>query len=120
MLFFTGGQGAIVFSNAGRAATLPYDAHSYYPNCSITDWMFRRYSSNKETVFKIVSDGQVIPESPKAERLRLLPNCSLYITDVTIEDVGLYYGIHQKETGFSSYVYLFVLSSKWNTTETFI
>ncbi|XP_063078677.1 uncharacterized protein LOC134468734 [Engraulis encrasicolus] len=76
-----------VFSRAGEAAVLPCaDVMSGDPLCSSTEWV---YSNGRGPGVKVVSKGEV-QQSGRSERLRLLPNCSLHISDVSPEDAGWY------------------------------
>ncbi|XP_076128294.1 uncharacterized protein LOC143109441 [Alosa pseudoharengus] len=79
-----------VFSTKGGAATLPCANVQYgHQDCSSTTWIYSRNSST--AAVEKVTLGKIRPENPhRAERLSLLPNCSLHITDVTTEDAGLY------------------------------
>ncbi|XP_076128714.1 uncharacterized protein LOC143109798 isoform X2 [Alosa pseudoharengus] len=108
-----------VFSSAGGAATLPCkNVISTYPDCSSTTWLYNR---NTEATVTVVQLGKISPDyTPRAERLRLLSNCSLHITDVTTEDAGLY-TCRQYQSGGSQYgsdapVYLSVLTMNPTTT----
>ncbi|XP_076128713.1 uncharacterized protein LOC143109798 isoform X1 [Alosa pseudoharengus] len=109
-----------VFSSAGGAATLPCkNVISTYPDCSSTTWLYNR---NTEATVTVVQLGKISPDyTPRAERLRLLSNCSLHITDVTTEDAGLY-TCRQYQSGGSQYgsdapVYLSVLTIYSRGTE---
>ncbi|XP_041950483.1 uncharacterized protein LOC121711187 [Alosa sapidissima] len=78
-----------VFSTKGGAATLPCANVQYHRDCSSTTWIYSRNSST--AAVEEVTLGKIRPENTqRAERLSLLPNCSLHITDVTTEDAGLY------------------------------
>lgn len=79
-----------MFSSEGGAATLPCNnvmVHS--PNCSSTTWIY--YNSNYKTTVEVVTLGKVNSGSNiRFNKLSLLPNCSLQVTDVSTEDAGLY------------------------------
>ncbi|XP_041950727.1 uncharacterized protein LOC121711312 isoform X2 [Alosa sapidissima] len=84
----TRGDFISVFSSAGGAVTLPCNnVMILFPRCSSTTWT---YNKNKVTVEE-VKFGRVRPGiTRRSERLSLLRNCSLHITNVTSEDAGLY------------------------------
>ncbi|KAL2100671.1 hypothetical protein ACEWY4_002432 [Coilia grayii] len=80
----------VLYSRDGGNATLPCDGVGG-PNCSSVSW----YSSRDWWWFP---DIRIWPDSPpdRAERLSLLPDCSLHITNVTTKDAGEYrWGNHQ-------------------------
>ncbi|XP_048105660.1 uncharacterized protein LOC125298834 [Alosa alosa] len=83
-----GGQ-QYVFPKAGWAATLPCaNVVDRFPKCSSTTWI---YNSHREAFVEEVTMGKIRPNNThRAERLSLLPDCSLHITDVTTEDAGQY------------------------------
>ncbi|KAG5277516.1 hypothetical protein AALO_G00118510 [Alosa alosa] len=107
------GDSITVFSGAGGAATLSCEnVISHYPDCSSTVWI---YSRNTETTVRVVHLGKIRPDyTPRAERLRLLSDCSLHITDVTTEDAGVYtcrqYQSDGSQYGPDTPVYLSVLA----------
>ncbi|KAL2082139.1 hypothetical protein ACEWY4_021957 [Coilia grayii] len=78
-----------VFSSTAGSVTLPCaNEITGYPNCSSTTWL---YSRDKKTTVEEVALGKIKPENThRAERLSLLPNCSLHITNVSTQDAGLY------------------------------
>ncbi|XP_041950468.1 uncharacterized protein LOC121711173 [Alosa sapidissima] len=110
------GDSIPVFSSAGGAATLPCkNGISHDSSCSTTTssitWI---YSGRGKAAVEKVQLGKIIPENThRAERLSLLSNCSLHITDVTTEDVGLYicqqYPNGGSRYGYDAPVYLSVL-----------
>ncbi|KAL2100637.1 hypothetical protein ACEWY4_002398 [Coilia grayii] len=93
----------VLYSRDGGNATLPCDGVRGQ-NCYSVSW----YSTEDQWWF----DGSKIwPDSPPdpAERLSLLPDCSLHITNVTTKDAGLYRcGNHQ--SGRSEDLLLHVLA----------
>ncbi|KAL2082429.1 hypothetical protein ACEWY4_022247 [Coilia grayii] len=83
------GDAVTVFSSAGGAVTLPCaNVIIGYPNCSSTKWL---YSKDTQATVEEVVLGKIKPENThRAERLSLVSNCSLHITDVSTEDAGYY------------------------------
>ncbi|KAL2082430.1 hypothetical protein ACEWY4_022248 [Coilia grayii] len=83
------GDESTVFSSAGGAVTLPCaNVIIGSPDCSSTTWL---YSSGRQAAVEEVTLGKIQPKNThRAERLSLLPNCSLHITDVSTEDAGYY------------------------------
>ncbi|KAL2100633.1 hypothetical protein ACEWY4_002394 [Coilia grayii] len=73
----------VLYSRDGGDATLPCDGVGG-PNCSSVSWYSSKVTPNPHM--------EIWPDSPpdRAERLSLLPDCSLHITNVTSEDAGLY------------------------------
>ncbi|XP_063078321.1 uncharacterized protein LOC134468310 [Engraulis encrasicolus] len=57
------------------------------PLCSSTEWEYHKGIIVPRV--EVVSKGKV-QQSGRSERLRLLPNCSLHISDVSPEDAGWY------------------------------
>ncbi|KAL2100634.1 hypothetical protein ACEWY4_002395 [Coilia grayii] len=90
-----------LYSRDGGTATLPCD-RVRGPNCSSVSWNSSEWGIPRTKIW---------PDSPpdRAERLSLLPDCSLHITNVTTEDAGLYRcGNHQ--SGRSEDLHLHVLA----------
>ncbi|XP_031434375.1 uncharacterized protein LOC116223088 [Clupea harengus] len=81
------GETPTVFSSVGRDATLPC-RNVVYPDCSSTTWLYLRFKAAVE----LFVYGKINPAvaTHRAKRLSLVSDCSLYITDVTTEDAGLY------------------------------
>ncbi|XP_063078716.1 uncharacterized protein LOC134468776 [Engraulis encrasicolus] len=72
---------------AGEVAILSCKEVIYEdPNCPSTTWI---YYKDRNSGVEEVTKGKV-QQSARSERLRLLPNCSLHISDVSPEDAGLY------------------------------
>ncbi|XP_076128206.1 uncharacterized protein LOC143109378 isoform X2 [Alosa pseudoharengus] len=83
----TGGDSNTVFSSAGGTATLPCHSYQHYQSCSsATTWASKGYRGNAVFTF----EKNRPDNTPRSERLSLLPNCSLHITDVTTKDAGQY------------------------------
>ncbi|CDQ77633.1 unnamed protein product [Oncorhynchus mykiss] len=77
-----------MFSRVGDDVSLPCN-NVVNPDCSSTIWIYNRAGSTgtiqKVTLGKIKSDP-----TERADRLSLGSNCSLHVSDVGAEDVGLY------------------------------
>ncbi|XP_063049429.1 uncharacterized protein LOC134443747 [Engraulis encrasicolus] len=69
----------VIYSRVGETATLPCDGVGGQ-NCSSVEW------------HEGLSYSKLWPDAPpkRAERLSLLPDCSLHITDITTEEAGNY------------------------------
>uniref|UniRef100_A0A8C7LU16 Ig-like domain-containing protein n=1 Tax=Oncorhynchus mykiss TaxID=8022 RepID=A0A8C7LU16_ONCMY len=82
------GETLSMFSRVGDDVSLPCN-NVVYPDCSSTIWIYNRAGSTgtiqKVTLGKIKSD-----QTERANRLSLGSNCSLHVSDVRAEDVGLY------------------------------
>lgn len=78
-----------VFSSVGMATTLPC-VNAVSPNCSSTSWFHRPSEFKSRTA--VFRHGEISPTvtTHTAERLSLLPDCSLHIADVKTEDAGVY------------------------------
>ncbi|XP_042560662.1 uncharacterized protein LOC122129983 [Clupea harengus] len=102
------GETPTVFSSVGGDATLPCNK-VVPPDCSSTEWIYTIPGAVVEVVIK----GKINPNvtTHRAKRLSLLLNCSLHITDVTTEDVGIY-------DCNSELVYLSVLQVSASPSET--
>ncbi|KAL2102440.1 hypothetical protein ACEWY4_001608 [Coilia grayii] len=93
----------VLYFRDGGTATLPCDSEGS-PNCSSVSW----YDHPNGWFF---SDRKIWPDLPpdRAERLSLLPDCSLHITNVTTEDAGDY-RCKNHLSGRSNYLFLQVLT----------
>lgn len=81
----SGDSRTFVYSSAGVTAILPCaNVLSHYPNCSSTTWIYDK--DGNASAEEVVTHGI----TRKANRLSLLSNCSLRITDVITEDAGVY------------------------------
>ena len=77
-----------MFSRVGDNVSLPCN-NVVYPNCSSTTWI---YNGNR-TAIELVGLGKVKQQQQLiniADRLSVASNCSLHVSDVRAEDVGLY------------------------------
>ncbi|KAL2100667.1 hypothetical protein ACEWY4_002428 [Coilia grayii] len=99
----------VLYSRDGGNATLPCDVVRG-PNCSSVSW----YSDEDWWgIFQM----KIWPDSPpdRAERLSLLPDCSLHITNVTTEDAGRY-RCRNHQSGRSEDLLLHVLAGRSSVT----
>ncbi|XP_036831980.1 uncharacterized protein LOC110522480 [Oncorhynchus mykiss] len=82
------GETLSMFSRVEDNVSLPCN-NVVYPDCSSTIWIYNRAGSTgtiqKVTLGKIKSD-----QTERADRLSVGSNCSLHVSDVRAEDVGLY------------------------------
>nr|XP_029504199.1 uncharacterized protein LOC115119509 isoform X1 [Oncorhynchus nerka] len=77
-----------MFSRMGDNVSLPCN-NVVYPNCSSTTWLYNRDGSTGD--IEEVTLGKIkVDQTERAERLSLGSNCSLHVSDVRAEDVGLY------------------------------
>uniref|UniRef100_A0A8C7DY59 Uncharacterized LOC109879219 n=1 Tax=Oncorhynchus kisutch TaxID=8019 RepID=A0A8C7DY59_ONCKI len=82
------GETLSMFSRVGDNVSLPCN-NVVYPNCSSTTWI---YTVNR-TAIELVGLGKVKKQQQLnniADRLSVASNCSLHVSDVRAEDVGLY------------------------------
>lgn len=100
--------GLTVFSVKGGTATLPC-ANVTLSDCSSATWSYNRNETIAENVTTRAG------KTPRSTRLSLLPNCSLHITDIIVEDAG-FYTCHQynnkQKYGKDTTIHLSVLHSK--------
>ncbi|XP_063050527.1 uncharacterized protein LOC134445371 [Engraulis encrasicolus] len=102
----------VIYSSVGGTATLPGDGVGG-PNCSSLEWHdYPDVWSFKFTIERDewrVSTRKIWPDAPpeRAERLSLLPDCSLHITNITTEEAG-YYRCYNPLSGRSK-EFLFIL-----------
>nr|XP_029511664.1 uncharacterized protein LOC115126197 isoform X3 [Oncorhynchus nerka] len=82
------GETLSMFSRMGDNVSLPCN-NVVYPNCSSTTWLYNRDGSTGD--IEEVTLGKIkVDQTERAERLSLGSNCSLHVSDVRAEDVGLY------------------------------
>ncbi|XP_042156850.1 uncharacterized protein LOC112217852 isoform X7 [Oncorhynchus tshawytscha] len=79
------GETLSMFSRVGDDVSLPCN-NVFYPNCSSTAWIYSRVRSTG--TIEAVTLGKI--KVDQTERLSLGSNCSLHVSDVRAEDVGLY------------------------------
>ncbi|XP_064847539.1 uncharacterized protein LOC135557826 isoform X2 [Oncorhynchus masou masou] len=79
------GETLSMYSRVGDDVSLPCN-NVVYPNCSSTTWMYSINGSYGS--IRKVTLGE--SKSDQTERLNLGSNCSLHVSDVRAEDVGLY------------------------------
>ncbi|XP_029580461.1 uncharacterized protein LOC115168979 [Salmo trutta] len=80
------GETLSMFSRVGDDVSLPCN-NVVYPNCSSTTWIYNRAG----TAIELVGLGKVKKQLNNiADRLSLVSNCSLYVSNVRAEDAGQY------------------------------
>ncbi|XP_063073831.1 uncharacterized protein LOC134464292 [Engraulis encrasicolus] len=85
----------VIYASVGGTAILPGDGVGG-PNCSSVEWSdnpdVSGFTYTYERGSYRVSTRKIWPDVPskRAERLSLLPDCSLHITNITTEDDGFY------------------------------
>ncbi|XP_064847542.1 uncharacterized protein LOC135557828 isoform X3 [Oncorhynchus masou masou] len=79
------GETLSMFSRVGDDVSLPCN-NVVYPNCSSTTWIYNRDRSSG--AIEAVTLGKI--KADQTERLSLGSYCSLHVSDVRAEDVGLY------------------------------
>uniref|UniRef100_A0A8C7JA40 Ig-like domain-containing protein n=1 Tax=Oncorhynchus kisutch TaxID=8019 RepID=A0A8C7JA40_ONCKI len=82
------GETLSMFSGEGDDVSLPCN-NVVYPNCSSTTWNYNRNGSTG-TIQEITLGEIKVDQTERAERLSLGSDCSLHVSDVRAEDVGLY------------------------------
>ncbi|XP_036831981.1 uncharacterized protein LOC110522481 isoform X1 [Oncorhynchus mykiss] len=82
------GETLSMFSRVGDDVSLPCN-NVVYPDCSSTIWIYNRAGSTG-TIQKVTLGKIKVDQTERAERLSLGSNCSLHVSDVRAEDVGLY------------------------------
>ncbi|XP_042560733.1 uncharacterized protein LOC122130109 [Clupea harengus] len=102
------GKTPTVFSSEGGNATLPC-RKVVPPDCSSTEWIY----TGSKAIGEVFTNGKIsyTAVTHRAKGLSLGSDCSLHITDVTTEDVGLY-------TCNQEQVYLSVLQVSASPSET--
>ncbi|XP_054884605.1 uncharacterized protein LOC129359181 [Poeciliopsis prolifica] len=103
-----------VYSRIGAVALLPCTKPAPAGCSSITWTFFRgglvRYSQE-------VTGGRVNPDSDKSSRTTVTSNCSLALSDLTVEDAGSYVCLENKEAVTDVYLSLLSVSSGSPITE---
>uniref|UniRef100_A0A8C7DY92 Uncharacterized LOC109879219 n=1 Tax=Oncorhynchus kisutch TaxID=8019 RepID=A0A8C7DY92_ONCKI len=82
------GETLSMFSGEGDDVSLPCN-NVVYPNCSSTTWIYNRALSTR-TIQEVTLGEIKVDQTERAERLSLGSYCSLHVSDVRAEDVGLY------------------------------
>ncbi|XP_052379936.1 uncharacterized protein LOC118381925 isoform X2 [Oncorhynchus keta] len=83
------GERLSMFSRVGDNVSLPCN-NVVYPDCSSTTWIYNRDGSTGN--IEDVTLGKInVDQKERAERLSLGSNCSLHVSNVRAEDVGLYH-----------------------------
>ncbi|XP_036832368.1 uncharacterized protein LOC118936469 [Oncorhynchus mykiss] len=77
-----------MFSRVGDDVSLPCN-NVVYPNCSSTTWIYNIAGSNG-TIEEVTLGKIKVYQTERADRLSLGSNCSLHVSNVRAEDVGLY------------------------------
>nr|XP_046195019.1 uncharacterized protein LOC124025726 isoform X2 [Oncorhynchus gorbuscha] len=92
------GETLSMFSRVGDDVSLPCN-NVVHPDCSSTTWIYNRDGSTGN--IEEVTLGKIkVVQKERAERLSLGSNCSLHVSNVRAEDVGLYTcQQYLKETG---------------------
>lgn len=111
-LLFEGGssgESINVFHHCEQDATLPCKGPlSYGPQgCSSVSWLYNRDS---DITFWEVRQENVIAQSGRGDRLRLNPDCSLVVRNITTEDVGRYTCRQNENTYYDVIVHLNILT----------
>ncbi|XP_036831983.1 uncharacterized protein LOC118964463 [Oncorhynchus mykiss] len=82
------GETLSMFSRVGDNVSLPCN-NVVYPDCSSTTWIYNRAGANGS--IEEVTLGKIkVDQTERADRLSVGSNCSLHVSDVRAEDVGLY------------------------------
>ncbi|XP_064882309.1 uncharacterized protein LOC115118581 isoform X2 [Oncorhynchus nerka] len=82
------GETLSMFSRVGDNVSLPCN-NVVYPDCSSTTWIYNRALSTR-TIQEVTLGKIKVVQTERAERLSLGSYCSLHVSDVRAEDVGLY------------------------------
>ncbi|KAL0967692.1 hypothetical protein UPYG_G00255650 [Umbra pygmaea] len=85
----TGVKGDTVFliTRVGGKVSLPCN-NVVYLNCSSTTWIYNR--AGLKDIIEEVFNGKIKMNSQRAGKLKVGSNCSLHVSDVSVEDAGLY------------------------------
>ncbi|XP_062241703.1 uncharacterized protein LOC133951651 isoform X3 [Platichthys flesus] len=105
-------QYSSIIIRVGAEVTLPcLNVREDHVNCGATDWVFEDsvWTRSAHLFVKWQLDTSRISKS-KADRLRLAPNCSLVIREVTAEDVGVYICRQSDQTYEDHVVYFSVVN----------
>ncbi|XP_064816289.1 uncharacterized protein LOC135532778 isoform X2 [Oncorhynchus masou masou] len=82
------GETLSMFSREGDDVSLPCN-NVVYPNCSSTTWMYS-IKGSYGSIRKVTLGESKSDQTERADRLSVGSNCSLHVSDVRAEDVGLY------------------------------
>ncbi|KAL0967693.1 hypothetical protein UPYG_G00255660 [Umbra pygmaea] len=106
------GDTVFLFTTMGGLVSLPCN-NVVYSNCSSTTWNYNRAGS--EGLIEEVGHGKIKNNSQRAGKLKVGSNCSLHVSDVSVEDAGLYtciqyLTVYGPQYGGDANVYLSVLT----------
>ncbi|XP_036066493.1 uncharacterized protein LOC118598170 [Oryzias melastigma] len=82
------GQTERLYHRVGDDVTLPCRDESSSSSCSDVNWLYKKHPSSE--LRTEVQNGKVVQSSAGASRLSVSSNCSLFIRNITDEDVGGY------------------------------
>ncbi|KAJ7995332.1 hypothetical protein DPEC_G00243450 [Dallia pectoralis] len=115
-LLLSGLEGIRLYSRVDDDVILPCKSMAD-PNCSSTSWSFERLGPP----LHVVTGGKIMAE--KAERMRVMSDCSLEVKRITAEDAGFYTckqhcSDEQEDTGKVAHVLLSVVFISSSTLAT--
>ncbi|KAL0967679.1 hypothetical protein UPYG_G00255420 [Umbra pygmaea] len=87
LLIGVSGDTVSLFTTVGGLVSLPCN-NVVYSNCSSTTWIYNRNGS--QGVIEEVEHGKIKNDSQRAGKLKVGSDCSLHVSDVSVEDAGLY------------------------------
>ncbi|XP_043976432.1 uncharacterized protein LOC122833149 [Gambusia affinis] len=103
-----------VYSRIGDVALLPC-TKPISAGCSSVTWTFFRGGLVRYS--EEVTRGRVNPDSDKSSRTTVTSNCSLVLSDLTVEDAGSYVCMENKEAVTDAYLSLLSVRSGSPITE---
>ncbi|KAL0967674.1 hypothetical protein UPYG_G00255360, partial [Umbra pygmaea] len=81
------GDTVSLFTTVGGNVSLPCN-NVVYSNCFSTTWTYNRDRS-QDTIEEVIH-GKIKMNSQRAGKLKVGSDCSLHVSDVSVEDAGLY------------------------------
>ncbi|KAA8579377.1 hypothetical protein FQN60_016807, partial [Etheostoma spectabile] len=107
-------EAVFVYSRLGGVALLPC-VHQVSSDCSQISWTF--YKGGQVRYTEEVRGGQVSPDSDKAGRMSVEPNCSLSLRGLTVEDAGSYVCLTHGKPIADVYLSLLTVTSVSSVTD---
>ncbi|KAL0967678.1 hypothetical protein UPYG_G00255410 [Umbra pygmaea] len=106
------GDTVSLFTRVGGSVSLPCN-NVVYSTCYSTTWIYHRDRS--QDIIEEVGHGKIKNDTQRAGKLKVGSNCSLHVSDVSVEDAGLYtcrqyLTVDGSQHGGDAPVYLSVLS----------
>ncbi|XP_034722662.1 uncharacterized protein LOC117941747 [Etheostoma cragini] len=107
-------EAVFAYSRLGGVALLPC-VHQVSSDCSQISWTF--YKGGQVRYTEEVRGGQVSPDSDRAGRMSVEPNCSLSLRGLVVEDAGSYVCVTHGKPIADVYLSLLTVTSVSSVTD---